>query len=71
MTSFLIKTIVALLIDMILALLVMGMWNYSLAEIWTGIVPHISYWQAFALLILSNLLFKSPAALDLFKNTEE
>lgn len=40
----------------LIGFVVMWLWNALIPDLFHG--PHISYWQAFGLLILSKLLFK-------------
>lgn len=47
-----------LIIDLLLALPIMWMWNGALVPALTITKP-IGYWQAFSILILSSILFKT------------
>lgn len=49
--------VVVLVIDLIMAWLVMFLWNGVIPVIFT--LPTITYWQAFMLMLLTDILFKS------------
>ena len=50
--------IIALLVMILLTYPIMWAWNYSIHPIFS--LPEINFWQAFCLVFLSNVFFKSP-----------
>lgn len=49
--------VVVLIVDLIMAWLVMFLWNGVIPVIFA--LPTITYWQAFMLMLLTDILFKS------------
>lgn len=49
--------VIVLVVDLIMAWLVMFLWNSVIPVIFT--LPTITYWQAFMLMLLTDILFKS------------
>ena len=50
----------ALLLSLIIALPVMWLWNYLMPNLFA--LPVISLWQAFAMALLTSVLFKSSSS---------
>jgi hypothetical protein len=55
--EFCIVLIINLIFDLILAWCVMGLWNVLLPVLFS--FPIITFWQAFGLMILIDILFKN------------
>ena len=53
---------IALVFAVILAFPVMWLWNGCLVGLVVGINPITSFWQAFGLMLLCSLLFKSSSS---------
>ena len=49
--------VILLVVDLIMAWCVMLLWNGVIPAIFT--LPTITYWQAFMLMLLTDILFKS------------
>jgi hypothetical protein len=57
--ALIVSIIVALVIGFICAGILMWLWNIIIPTIFS--LPMISYWQAFGIYIISNILFKSSS----------
>lgn len=57
--ALIVSIIVALVIGFIYAGILMWLWNIIIPTIFS--LPMISYWQAFGIYIISNILFKSSS----------
>lgn len=55
--KFISTVITALIIDLIMAWIVMLLWNALLPVLFT--FPAVTYWQSFGIMLLIDILFKS------------
>ena len=54
--------VMAILLGFLLAFPVMWLWNYVMPVVFA--LPTLTFWKAWALLILSNFLFKSSTTVN-------
>ena len=53
-----------MIIGLILAVPLMFLWNFTLPELTKGALGHMNYWQAWALIVMSSILFGGSGPKD-------